>query len=237
LISEKNCFLIPCDFTKKKSVQAFAATLKKKKIIWDAFISCAGYLLPAKSFFDCNIDEWIESVHVNGLEQLRALHLLYPLRNKKAVSDVVYFAGGGADRVVKNITAYAIAKIILMKMCEYLDAENKDLNVFIVGPGWVKTKIHDPILKNKGVAPERVEQTKRFVESNGGTDLAEIFECIQWLREEGRELSGGRNFSVVYDPWRKQTRQALLKEIQSNPDMYKLRRHKNGFMQPEIKKV
>src|ERR1041385_6024931 len=109
LLNEKNCVLIPCDFAKAKSVEKFAMEVKKKKIVWDVFVSCAGNLLPAKPFVDCDINEWIESVHANGLEQLRALHLLYPLRNKKIISDVVYFAGGGANKTVKNITAYAIS--------------------------------------------------------------------------------------------------------------------------------
>lgn len=235
LTGKKNCILIPCDFSNKKSVQAFAAEIKKRKITWDAFVSCAGYLLPAKPFFECDIDEWIDSVHVNGLEQLRALHVLYLSRNKRTTCDVIYFAGGGADRTVKNITAYAISKIVLMKMCEYLDSENKDLNVFIVGPGWTRTKIHEQVLRSKSVAQERVEETKRFIESKGGTRLEEIFECIEWLREEGKALAGGRNFSVVYDPWRTKTRDELKEALMSDEGMYKLRRHGNGFMQEQIK--
>jgi short-subunit dehydrogenase len=231
LSKEKNCVLIPCDFAKPKSVVKFAAEVKKKKIVWDAFVSCAGNLLPAKPFVECDIDEWIESVHVNGLEQLRALHLLYPQRNKKATADVVYFAGGGANNAVKNITAYAISKIILTKMCEYIDAETRDLNIFIVGPGWTKTKIHEQILRADDVAVEKYEETKMFVDTKVGTSLEEIFECIEWLRKEGRSLAGGRNFSIVYDPWRCATRQELIEELKLNADMYKLRRHGNEFMQ------
>jgi short-subunit dehydrogenase len=236
LLDHRNCVLIPCDFADKKSVNKFASEIKKRRIVWDVFVSCAGHLLPAKPFFECDIDEWIQSVHVNGLEQLRALHALYPSRNKMTTSDVVYFAGGGANNAVKDITAYAISKIILTKMCEYIDAETKDLNIFIVGPGWTKTKIHEQILKTKKVASAKYEETKTFMATKEGTSLKEIFECIEWLRAEGRTLAGGRNFSIVYDPWRTSTRGELIKELRSNADMYKLRRHGNGFLQPAIKK-
>jgi NADPH:quinone reductase-like Zn-dependent oxidoreductase len=64
-----------------------------------------------------------------------------------------------------------------------------------------------------------------------GTSLSEIFECIEWLRKEGRELSGGRNFSVVYDPWRTKTRDQLVKALKADSGMYKLRRHGNNFLQ------
>jgi NAD(P)-dependent dehydrogenase (short-subunit alcohol dehydrogenase family) len=119
-------------------------------------------------------------------------------------------------------------------MSEYLDAENKDLNVFIVGPGWTRTKIHDQVLQGKAVAQARIEETKRFMDSQGGTSLDEIFECIEWLRSEGKSLAGGRNFSVVYDPWRKKTRAQLIKALKVDSGMYKLRRHGNGFMQKPL---
>ncbi len=233
LLDQKNCILFPCDFANPNDVTKFASAIKQRKIVWDVFISCTGYLLPALPFFECNIDQWIESVHINGLEQLRTLHALYPYRNKKTISDVVYFAGSGANSAVKNITAYAISKIILMKMCEYLDAENEDLNVFIVGPGWTKTKIHQQLLQGQGrVAKEKIEQTKAQIASHQTASLEEVFECIEWLRQEGKSLAGGRNFSVVYDPWRGRTRPSLMKALRTDPHMYKLRRHKNSFMQP-----
>lgn len=232
LLGQDNCIFLPCDFTHPKDINKFALALRKQKIVWDVFISCVGCLLPALPFFECQIDEWIKSVHINSLEQLRALHVLYPYRNKRAISDVIYFAGGGANNTVKDMTAYAIAKIVLMKMCEYLDAENKDLNIFIVGPGWTKTKIHQQLLRAKGhVAKEKIERTMARIASQQGTSLQEIFECVEWLRKAGKSLAGGRNFSVVYDPWRQMTRSLLIKELRADPEMYKLRRHKNNFMQ------
>jgi short-subunit dehydrogenase len=231
LLDQKNCVLIPCDFSKTKSIKQFCDAIKKQKITWDAFISCVGYLLPAKPFFECNADEWIGNVHINALEQLRVLHALYPLRNNRTVSDVVFFAGGGANNAVVDITAYAVSKIILTKMSEYLDAENKDLNIFIVGPGWTKTKIHEQILRARSVAKKKFAETKVFMDTKAGTSIEEIFECIEWLRDEGKVLSGGRNFSVVYDPWRMKTRAQLIKALKTDSGMYKLRRHGNGFMQ------
>ncbi len=231
LSGHPNCLLLPCDFSNPKSIKNFIAAVKKQKITWDVFVSCVGYLLPAQPFFECKVDDWIGNVHINALEQLRVLHALYPLRNKKTLSDVVFFAGGGANNAVVDITAYAISKIILTKMSEYLDAENKDLNVFIVGPGWTKTKIHDQVLQAKNVAAKKFKETKDFMANKEGTSLQEIFECIEWLRQEGRGISGGRNFSVVYDPWRTKTRAQLIKALQGDAGMYKLRRHGNGFMQ------
>jgi len=118
---------------------------------------------------------------------------------------------------------------MLAKMCEFLDAENKDLNVFIVGPGWTKTKIHHTILSDKRTVKAKVLETRDFLKNKNGTSLDDIDECVDWLCAQGKPVAGGRNFSVVYDPWRKDKREKLKKALKSDPNMYKLRRSKNEF--------
>ena len=114
-------------------------------------------------------------------------------------------------------------------MCEFLDAENKDLSILIVGPGFTRTKIHDQILKGKAVAPAKFKETRAALSEKKGTALKDIFDCIDWLIHEDKENVSGRNFSVAFDPWQKGTRAKLLKALKSDEEMYKLRRHKNKF--------
>jgi NAD(P)-dependent dehydrogenase (short-subunit alcohol dehydrogenase family) len=217
---------VKCDVAKPADLKKLVAKVKSLKNSWDIFVSCVGHPLPVVPFFESNFDEWQKSVHVNSIAQLQALHMLYPLRNTKG-ADVVYFAGGGMNGAVVNFSAYTISKIMLAKMCEFLDAENHDLNIFIVGPGWTKTKIHDTILKDKRTASVKVKETKAFLKEKQGTSIDEIFECIDWLCAQGKGVASGRNFSVVYDPWRVDSRSKLVKALNSDKDMYKLRRHGN----------
>ena len=217
-----NTHLFYCDLEDKVSIDALMENYKESGLSWDTFISCPCNPLPLESFFDGEFEEWNKSMHTNAIEQLRVLHGLYPLRNKDKISNVVYFSGGGgSNKAVKKFSAYNLAKITLTKMCELLDAENEDLNTFIIGPGWVKTKTHDLILKHTDSADERHIATKKFLESKEGTRIDDIFNCIEWLCQQGREISGGRNFSVVYDKWGNEKLAEILK---SNSDMYKLRR-------------
>ena len=217
---------VQCDVAKAADLKKLATKVKALKQPWDIFVSCVGHPLPLMPFFGSDFDEWAASVHVNSIAQLQALHLLYPLRNKKG-ADVVYFAGGGMNGPVVNFSAYTVSKIMLAKMCEFLDAENKDLNIFIVGPGWTKTKIHAAILKDKRTATAKVKETKEFLNTKAGTSLDDIFECIDWLSAEGKKVASGRNFSVVYDAWRGKVRTRLVKALKADSNMYKLRRHGN----------
>ena len=226
LLKAEGCTLFHCDLADKKSVAKFIQDYKRLRSPWDVFISCAGDLLPAQAFFDCDFDQWARSVEINSLQQLRILHGLFALRRKGKVARAVLFAGGGMNGAVVNLSAYTISKILLTKMCEFLDAENKDLSVLIVGPGFTRTKIHDQILEGKAVAPVKLKTTRRDLKEKEGTALSDIFECIDWLIHADKNKVSGRNFSVAFDPWKSNPKK-LLKALKSDRDMYRLRRKKN----------
>ncbi len=217
--------LIKCDVTKKADITKLYTQLKTKRIKWNRLISCVGNLLPAKPFFQSKFDEWEDGVGINALGQLHVVHSLYPLRSKNA--QVVFFAGGGVNKAVTDITAYTASKMMLTKMVEYLDAENKDMTFMIVGPGLTQTKIHDDILKSKGVSAAKAKQTKQDLKNKPTTSLEDIDSYINWLCTQPKSIVSGRNFSVVFDPWKGNKAPQLARRLKSNSDMYKLRRMEN----------
>ena len=223
------CDLFFCDLNDRKSINNFINNFKQLNLKWTTFISCSGNPLPLKAFFKCDFEEWNDSVYTNVIGQLHILHQIYPYRNNTEISNVVYLAGVGTNNAVVNFSAYIASKIMLMKMCELLDAENKDLNIFIVGPGWTKTKTHNLILENTIPSDEKHIETINFLENKEGTSMDDIFNCIKWLCEQGKEISGGRNFSVVYDDWKGEKNKKLVDALKSDNNMYKLRRYKNKW--------
>jgi len=183
---------------------------------------------PIGKFFKCDFDTWEQSIRVNSTAQLRLLHEIYPLRRKGSTCHVVFFAGGGTNNPFTNYSAYCAAKIMLIKICELLDDENKDLNVFIIGPGWVRTKIHNQTLNSRSAAGRNYERTLEFIRSkNNGTDYKDIYDCINWCIAQGRAVSGGRNFSVAHDIWHNGGK-ALARQLRATHDKFKLRRFKNN---------
>ncbi len=214
--------LIKCDYADRASIVSMAEAYKRSNRAWDVLISAVGTMEPVGRFVDVDFDEWQKSVETNFLAQLRAIHALYPLRRKGRECSVVLFAGGGTNNPFRNYSAYCVSKIALIKMCELLDDECHDLNVFIIGPGWVRTKIHAQTLKQPDRAGVNFEKTRDFIDSNHvGTDLREIYRCIDWGIKQGRAVTGGRNFSVVHDKWGEE---ALTDNLKSDLNLFKLRR-------------
>lgn len=227
-----DCQLFYCDLSNRESISKFVNDYAKLGIQWDIFISCPCMPLPVQAFFKCNFEEWGDSVHINVIEQLRILHQLHRFRNKKVVSRVVFFAGGGVNKSVINFSAYTASKIMLIKMCEFLDAENNDMSIFIVGPGWTKTKSHYLVLANINKTEQKYRDIQKFLKSDTGTSMDDIYGCIQWLTNQKKIAVSGRNFSVVYDKWKKKNGlnpNRLTKALIHDPNMYKLRRFKNEW--------
>lgn len=221
-----NCHLFYCDMNDKMSMLNFFENYKELNLKWDTCILCPGTQKPVVKFFDCDFDEWSKSIHSNAIEPLRIIHEIYPLRNKNKISNVVLFAGAGSNNVVPSLSAYTTSKIMLIKMSEIMNFETEDLNVFIIGPGLTRTKMHYETLEaGREKAGANYDKTEEFMKSGEqGTAMKDIFECIYWLEEKGRDVAGGRNFSVVWDKW---GNEKLADVLKSNPDMYKLRRSGN----------
>ena len=227
LRSHSRIQLIPCDITDPESVSRAAGGYGALRLPWDIFISCVGVLEPIGRFFSLDFESWENSVRVNSLAQLRALHAFHPHRRAQCINHAIFFAGGGTNSPFRNYSAYCLGKIMLIKICELLDDEDAALNAVVLGTGWVNTKIHRQTLRHAEAAEENYERTTDFLRTPGmGTSFEDIFACIEWCVCSGRELVGGRNFSIVHDAWR-DGGQALLAQLRQDASKFRLRRHGN----------
>lgn len=219
--------LVSCDLLDSKSVKNACVSLCRFCSRWDVLVLCPGTLNPVGAFKNINFSQWEDSIKINFISQMRIVQKLLPSRNinSRLGPCVLFFAGGGTNSATVNYSAYTISKIALTKMCELLDAEINDTRFVIIGPGWVKTKIHAATLEAGAKAGDNYLFTKNKLDGNDCTSIEKVLDCCDWVIESPRNLISGRNFSVVYDRW---GTKSLQKELSEDPHMYKLRRHGNG---------
>jgi NAD(P)-dependent dehydrogenase (short-subunit alcohol dehydrogenase family) len=220
--------MVRCDLGDKASVDTACSELAEKVDGWDVLVLAPGLQDPVNLFLECSIDEWADSIDVNFKNQVRIVHRLLKRRGQptKATPTVLFFAGGGTNNATLRYSAYTISKIALIKMVELLAAEIPDVKFVIVGPGWVKTKIHNSTLKAGLSAGDNYERTIDQLNSDRCTPMEKVVDCCNSLISGSKELLTGRNFSVVFDKWGSEELNVLLAR---HPDMYKLRRHGNDF--------
>lgn len=214
--------LSPLDIACPRQVHEFAKQTRDDGFRWNVLISAAGILQPIGKFFAKDFDEWERSVTVNSLSQLRVLHALYEGRDYSTTAKVIFFAGGGTNGPFDNYSAYCIGKHVLLKMTELLDSEYPELQVSIIGTGWVNTKIHRQTIAAGHAAGANLGRTQEFLTNpERGSSLERVAACIDWCLASSRLAVGGRNFSVVHDPW---TDEALISELERDTERYKMRR-------------
>ena len=228
LSEHANLTALSCDVARSEAAADIRQFLENRKLVWDLWISCVGVLDPVGPFAEVQFDDWRRSFEVNSTAQLGALHASLPFRQSRPTAHVVFFAGGGTNGPFPGYSAYCLGKIALIKMSELLDDEMPDLNVFIVGTGWVRTKIHDQTLQAGRRAGVNLERTNAFLqESAAGTSMADIAAMIDWGVHQGRRVTGGRNFSVVHDAWR-EGGDSLAAGLRAHSGRFKLRREVRG---------
>lgn len=214
--------LFPVDIMDTARVSAFAEALDKSGFAWNVLISAAGTLEPIGKFFGVDFDAWQDGFAANSIAQLRVLHAVHRIRDGAGPCKVIFFAGGGTNGPFDNYSAYCAGKLVLLKMTELLDSEFPDLQVSIIGTGWVNTKIHKQTLEAGNAAGANLDRTREFLDAEGaGSSLDAVAECVEWCLSAPRSAVGGRNFSLVHDPWRSAK---FIEELVANPNRNKLRR-------------
>ncbi|MES2686056.1 MAG: SDR family oxidoreductase [Pseudomonadota bacterium] len=214
--------LLPVDLSSPENISEFIGKLKQLNYTWDVLISAVGLLEPIGTFFATEFNDWENSVITNSTAQLRMLHAVHPFRKPDGLAKVIFFAGGGTNGAFDNYSAYCVGKLSLIKMTELLDSECPDLQISIIGTGWVNTKIHQQTIAAADAAGSNFIRTQEFITSPAqGVALKDVAECVDWCLNAPRAAVSGRNFSLVHDKWRDP---CFVNALIENPDHYKLRR-------------
>ncbi|WP_076416964.1 SDR family NAD(P)-dependent oxidoreductase [Colwellia sp. UCD-KL20] len=215
--------LLHCDLSSQESIERATLTLSEFSD-WDQLVVCPGTMLPIGSFENINFKEWQDSFQINLFAQMQLTHSLLPSRNKTGNTGVIFFAGGGTNSAPINFSAYTLSKVTLIKACELLNEEMNDCKFTILGPGWVKTKIHQETLLAVDSAGAKEATEHKYATDNEWTSFEDIACCCDWVFEASKSEVGGRNFSVVHDNWRNNQ---FSKKLQNNSSLGKLRRAGN----------
>jgi len=212
------------DMQKINQIDIFA----KKNYLnnWTNLILLPATQLPIGTAEEVDPSEWLKSINLNFTHQIYLLLKLLKKRSKKNFKRIILWSGTGSNNAPKYYSAYTVSKIALTKITELFDAELNDCVFSVIGPGWVKTKIHNETLQNKFNAKENYYATKQHFKKNIFNSMSSVVNCVFTLMKMSKEAVGGRNFSVQYDKWNEKGFEDFLK---SDENIYKLRRDFNSF--------
>ncbi len=219
--------LVPLDLNSSAEVDR-AADVLNSRIGWERFVLAAGTQQPVGTFEQVKASDWESSVTTNFTRQFRLLGQCMNFRSRATNTRpvVLSFAGGGTNSAPTHYSAYTVSKIATIKMMELLAAEVSDTDFVSVGPGWVRTKIHQETVVAGELAGNNFHETMRRLSEDDFFSLDALIDKICLLLDGPFGAVSGRNYSARSDLIGSG---ALTRALHENPNLYTLRRFGNDW--------
>lgn len=167
---------------------------------------------------------WEATLRVNLLAPIQLCRACVRWMGESNRGKIVNVSGGGATSARPNFSAYATAKVGLVRFSEILAQETRPLNIQVncVAPGVMNTEMLQAIVR---AGPDRAgaaeyRQATQPPESADAT-LRRAAELCVFLGSPASDAITGKLISAVWDPWERLPEHA---DELTGSDLYTLRR-------------
>lgn len=188
----------------------------------DGLVNCAGVYGPIGPLNQIDINEFVQAIQINFLGTVFTCHYFSDLMmNRKA--KIVNYSGGGASGPFPNYSAYATSKSAIVRLTENLVQEFQPLGiqVNVVGPGFVATRLHEQTIKAGDKAGKAfLEKTKAEL-SKGGVPPEMAAHLTVFLLSDESSGVNGKFISANWDEWEKP---AFIERLKKDKNFATLRR-------------
>jgi 3-oxoacyl-[acyl-carrier protein] reductase len=187
-------------------------------------VNNAGVYGPMGRIEDVDWDEWVDAVRIDLFGTVLMCRAVIPHLRRRGYGKIVNLSGGGATAPLPRISAYAAAKVAVVRLTETFAQELEDAHVDVnaIAPGALNTRLLDEVL---AAGPDKVgaafhERSLKQLEE-GGAPLAKGAALAVFLASARSDGISGRLLSAIWDDWARlpEERDALAKS-----ETYTLRR-------------
>ena len=215
-----------CDIADDRQVTRFVAALAERMDGIDVLINCAGGFGEIGPLALVDSDRWWQTIEVNLKGVFLAIKRMLPLLRQGHQPRIINMAGGGAFSPFPNFSAYACAKVAIVRLTECVAAELAAFNIRVnaISPGFVPTDMHQATLSVGEERAGRMQfQRTQAILNQGGPSMQNVVNCIRMLLSAEMDELTGKTISSNFDPWQTPTFKSCLAEI-ARSDLYTLRR-------------
>ncbi|KAJ5750844.1 hypothetical protein N7533_007872 [Penicillium manginii] len=183
------------DITDEKRIAEIAASIGT----WDILLLAAAYISSPSSIQFASITDWWQNLETNLKGSLIAVKSLLPTARPAHATVIGYTAAiTFPATMLTGLSAYGISKLAIVKLMEYIAAENPSIFTAALHPGMVETEIFKASGTDSAAVPlDSVELSGDFA---------------VWLASEEASFLNGR---YVWANWDVDELKAKASEIQS----------------------
>ena len=170
------------DISDENQVESFVNDIIKKDKKIDALINNAGIYGPKGLIENITLKDFKKTIDINLFGSINFIKLLIPHFKENNFGRIIQIAGGGA-KANFYISAYATAKVGIVRFIETVAEECKNYNITLnsIAPGILKTKMLDEVIE---AGPDVVEIIyKKMIDfrDKGESNLSATAELIVYL--------------------------------------------------------
>ncbi len=219
----RRAITIRADVSNSVEIENTVALVVKEFGKVDILVNAAGIQGPIGPIIENDINHWIQTVQVNLIGTFLCVRAVLPTMIKQGCGKIINFSGGGATSPRPYFTAYAASKGAVVHFTESLAEELKAYNVQVnvIAPGAVNTKMLDQVLKAGGLAGAHEFKKAQEQLEKGGAPIEKPARLAVFLASNESNGLSGKLISAVWDNWQNMATQ--INEIMSS-DIYTVRR-------------
>ncbi len=190
---------------------------------YDILVNNAAIQGPIGPINENDWDEWKDTLITDMFGPVYAMRRAIAYFRKNGIKGrIISISGGGATGSRPNFSAYAAAKVSIVRLSEILADENREYGIDIntIAPGAMRTAMTDAILGAKDAAGDKEIATAEKLVREGDNCKEKAAGLALFLASDKSRGITGRLISAVWDDWATmdQRKDSLSK------DLYKLRR-------------
>ena len=182
-----------------------------------ALVNNAGITGPVGPVETNDWDEWVATIATNLFGPVLMCRAVLPAMRERGYGKIVNLSGGGATAPRPNFSAYAAAKVAVVRFTETLarELDGTGIDVNAIAPGALNTRMRDDVLQ---AGPERAGAEYAQALEREGAPFEPATRLAVFLASAAGDGVSGRLIAALWDDWQRLAEQDL------DADAYTLRR-------------
>ena len=192
------------DMASEADIDRLIETTVRKCGSFDILVNNAAIQGPIGPIDENDWDEWKDTLITDMFGPVYAMRQTIAFFKKNSIrGKIINISGGGATGSRPNFSAYAAAKVAIVRLTEILADENKEYGIDInsIAPGAMRSAMTDEIMKAGEAAGDKEIAVAEKLIREGDTCKEKAAGLALFLASEKSNGITGRLISAVWDDW------------------------------------
>jgi NAD(P)-dependent dehydrogenase (short-subunit alcohol dehydrogenase family) len=194
--------IVPVDISDPTQVEDMVRHTVEQFATIDILVNNAGIAGPVGPLQENDMTAWIQTIQVNLIGTYLCCRAVVPIMHKQSRGKIINLSGAGATNAWRNLSAYGVSKVAVVRLTETLalELEGANIQVNALGPGSIHTQMWEELRDSAHTAGDtQLYALGQRVTSGGGASLERAAALAIFLASDASGTLSGRLISAVTD--------------------------------------